>query len=156
MRHRFFWSLVLMFAIGGCGDDVTSAETETGGTETGEPPYVDQVPCDPEPCTTDADCCRIHSLGLSYPDMACGATERYPNRWICNAGECVNLGCDPLGSDCLAPFACHEVDSVGYCIQACSNDDDCDEITGNEPGQTVCTGLTDDNPPVKFCEEPPA
>ncbi len=153
--------LMLALVSGACtnnvagGDDETGV-TETGGTETGEPPYVDQVPCGPEECVTDVDCCRTHTLGLQYTDMSCGAAARYPNRWSCSAGECVNSGCDPLGSDCIVPFACHEVDSVGYCIQTCSNDQDCVEIVGNEAGQTVCIGLTDDNPPVKFCEEPPA
>lgn|GEM_PF-3322750 len=157
-------SLAAMFgsialALAACGDSSatsgsSSSETSTGDTGTGG--YMDQVPCDPVECTSGEDCCSTDPASTNYVGLECdNMALHYALRWSCVSSKCVQAGCDS-DTDCAtsgldATWACHDIDSIGFCIQPCTSDAQCTDIFMSKG--TTCSGVTDDVN-VSYCAEP--
>lgn len=135
-----------------CGDSGASDGGDTSSSDDGV--ELDPIPCEPtvSGCTNDSQCCP-------HPKIACGPSEPWPNRWVCDnpggEGICINVGCQE--GECFPGWVCADIDGIGYCIQACGDSTDCDSggIVGNETGKTFCTGEAIlDNEVVYYCQEP--
>lgn len=150
--------IVLLIVEPGCGDTVASDGKDEVGDGDGDPTtgagdgdstgYVDQVPCDPEGCTSDADCCKS-------PVAVCGALASYANRWTCVSGDCVHGGCinnaDCWSSGLNEKWECHMIGSKKFCIHPCFTDADCVAKVKNQ--NTKCIGTTTTN--TMYCAEEP-
>jgi hypothetical protein len=150
--------VLLAFALAACGDSAADdGHIYTTADEVGDgdgDPGPD--PCPAAVCTEDIDCCSA-SLTLAsgtFAELVCGPSANYPNRWDCQSGECVNLGCD-LTHPCPDPWECHTINAVNLCITPCDpmDPDSCDLLQGNHPGMMSCTGETDATPAEYFCEQ---
>jgi hypothetical protein len=185
MQRAFLFLMVVAslceVACGNGGVDEGPIYTTGGGTTGGdgdgdETSETDEEPCAPAAveCLVDSDCCpQLQAASEALATLLCHPDGAYPNRWDCVEGECVNLGCD--GGDAPCPggssgdgdgdgdgdggvWECHSVGGVDHCIQPCNpaNEESCDFLQGNHPGQMECTGQTDVTPPTEptyFCQQ---
>jgi hypothetical protein len=120
-------------------DDTDDPSSDT----TGEPAWGT---CE-QGCSEPADCCPAIGGG--------GCPDEGPNEWTCTeAGVCERIGCteDSHCEDLLPPplgmdLRCRQVDGIGECVLPCSDDINCQSLTGHE----TCSGVADDN--STYCAE---
>ena len=142
---------LLVLAMNACGGEV--AGTDSGGLSVGPASsstattpttgyeFDDMVCGTGTECVGDADCC------VNCPN------SDYPYNWTCNAGTCVNGGCDG-DLDCenmLPDFTCHSVGGNNLCVAFCTSHEECK--TKFQMEGTCCTGAIDTS--GAFCQEYP-
>jgi hypothetical protein len=113
---------------GGDGGPDGGPGGDGGVDETGTGPAA----CEYNPqgaCVAPQDCCvnvpRLPAAGSDAPGCTAGA--EYPNRWDCDNGTCVNLGCQADGDCVLNGFYCRTIvdDMRPHCVHTCTDNADC-------------------------------